>query len=330
MGRPKVPAETQREILIECGHRCAVCGEGCPLEKAHIVPWRITKDHAAANLICLCANCHQRADLENWGEKTLREYKEKPWVIRRYAGDNNNDGDRGIRKIELSLSLALPEFKEKDARLLVYALAAFLDTSPKDVKILAVEDGSVKVSVGIPNQAMERLIEDYNGGGHKLRSYLYSFNFTEVKEQLVNKIGKSLPLERLSESGELSRVAEGSVWVPAFLLEEVIQDQFILRIEGNALAEVGILDRDELVVLRNNGPTAGKLVLFVVDGIATIGRYEGSSQTSVNIDLGGRADSRVVKVPAKTLSIEGIVLALMRRYTLEHSKNGREKDEPHV
>jgi hypothetical protein len=80
--RPAIPAEIARQVLIESGHRCAVCGASCPLERAHIIPWHKSKEHKAKDLICLCANCHQRADLEKWGEKTLREYKRRPWVHR--------------------------------------------------------------------------------------------------------------------------------------------------------------------------------------------------------------------------------------------------------
>lgn len=83
--RPAIPAEVTREILLESGHRCAVCGTPCPLERAHIVPWHRSREHKAENLICLCANCHERADKEKWGEKTLEEYKKKPWVLRQYG-----------------------------------------------------------------------------------------------------------------------------------------------------------------------------------------------------------------------------------------------------
>ncbi|MCX6923466.1 MAG: NACHT domain-containing protein, partial [Verrucomicrobia bacterium] len=53
-----------------------------PLERAHIVPWSQKRQHHAENLICLCANCHSRADHERWGPKTLRGYKRMPWVLR--------------------------------------------------------------------------------------------------------------------------------------------------------------------------------------------------------------------------------------------------------
>lgn len=80
--RPRIPADVERQVLIEAGHRCAVCGAELPLERAHIIAWSRSKDHSAANLLCLCANCHGRADSEKWGEETLRQYKQRPWVIR--------------------------------------------------------------------------------------------------------------------------------------------------------------------------------------------------------------------------------------------------------
>lgn len=82
--RPTIPAEVSRQVFIEAGHRCAVCGTPVPLERAHIIPWHRTRDHSAENLICLCANCHQRADQEKWDTETLRQYKERPWVHRNY------------------------------------------------------------------------------------------------------------------------------------------------------------------------------------------------------------------------------------------------------
>jgi len=54
--RTSIPAEIERKILVECGHRCAVCGARTPLEFAHIRPWGKSKEHRVENLICLCAN----------------------------------------------------------------------------------------------------------------------------------------------------------------------------------------------------------------------------------------------------------------------------------
>ena len=82
--RPRIPADVERQILIESGHRCAVCGEQFPLDRAHIIPWRDSHEHRAEDLICLCANCHRRADSEKWSHRTLREHKQRPWVLRRF------------------------------------------------------------------------------------------------------------------------------------------------------------------------------------------------------------------------------------------------------
>jgi len=95
--RPAIPAGITREILLESGHRCAVCGTPCPLERAHIIPWHKSREHKAEDLICLCANCHERADKEKWGEKTLREYKRRPWVLRQYRTDKSNMDVTGFK-----------------------------------------------------------------------------------------------------------------------------------------------------------------------------------------------------------------------------------------
>ena len=43
--RPRIPADVERQILMESGHRCAVCGEQFPLDRAHIIPWRDSHEH---------------------------------------------------------------------------------------------------------------------------------------------------------------------------------------------------------------------------------------------------------------------------------------------
>jgi len=132
--RPAIPASTQRAILIESGHRCAVCGDGCPLERAHIVPWRSTKDHTPENLICLCANCHERADRENWGEDALRQYKLNPWVRTRYVKRDETPSSEKTVVIRID-----PEHGEVDEQQLEayvqMAVAAFLRIPPLSVRI---------------------------------------------------------------------------------------------------------------------------------------------------------------------------------------------------
>lgn len=91
--RPSIPAEIEREVMVEAGHRCAVCGAESPLELAHIKPWSSSREHSVKNLICLCANCHQRADNGKWKQKDLREYKKRPWVNRARLGEAATRGE---------------------------------------------------------------------------------------------------------------------------------------------------------------------------------------------------------------------------------------------
>ncbi len=153
--RPSIPADIAREILIESGHRCAVCGAGCPLERAHIVPWHKTKEHAAADLICLCASCHERADLENWGEKTLRRYKKRPWVVR-----HNLTPERSPSQlIQVTIDIELSEFDERQERWFLHALAGFLQISPKAIRIQDKTEGSTRLTIELPDRCAKKILE---------------------------------------------------------------------------------------------------------------------------------------------------------------------------
>lgn len=158
--RPAIPAEIKREILLESGQRCAVCGTPCPLETAHIIPWHKSREHKAEDLICLCANCHERADKENWGEKTLREHKRMPWVLRQYK--NVDSMPESAFRLEITIGMDSSErFDDKNQRWLQYGIAAFLEIPPQAVRIVAIEQGSVKVTIELPARSANRLMIAY-------------------------------------------------------------------------------------------------------------------------------------------------------------------------
>jgi acyl carrier protein len=184
--RPAIPADVVREILIECGYRCAVCGTGCPLERAHIVPWSRSHSHARENLICLCANCHSRADSENWGELMLQDFKRRPWVLRHFEGVKENNLKPAVR-VRLTIEMSIEAFDERYRRLLRHALASFLDANPEDVEILRVEEGSVRVTIRLPLSLAEKLLSAHDTGNQDLGIYLKPF--PEVKMQLISESG---------------------------------------------------------------------------------------------------------------------------------------------
>lgn len=75
-GRPPVPAEIRRRVLVEAGHRCAILTcRHIETDIHHIVPWAQCQAHEYDNLIALCPNCHRRADRGEIDRKSLRLYK---------------------------------------------------------------------------------------------------------------------------------------------------------------------------------------------------------------------------------------------------------------
>ena len=159
-GRPGIPADVERQVLIESGHRCAVCGES-PVERAHIIPWNESKEHKAENLIALCPLCHARADKQNWGKKTLRIYKENPWVLRRKETDTESFKKLMVRRhVTFRLPVSFSSFGDRDLHIVRHALAGFLGLPADEVEIVEVEEGSVIVTVLLPEDAAEKLVKN--------------------------------------------------------------------------------------------------------------------------------------------------------------------------
>lgn len=142
-GRPKIPKEVARALFVQAGHRCACCGTAFPLERAHIVPWRHSRDHSTANLICLCANCHEMAD-RDWDHATFLEYKSRPWVDRQGRPTEN-----GVMQQELSAT---------GTRSLL---------SPLSLRVLYFQ--SRPRSAGLDCLNSKKLVEELRQRGHEVR-----------------------------------------------------------------------------------------------------------------------------------------------------------------
>jgi HNH endonuclease len=89
-GRPPIPRELRRAVLVEVGHRCAIpaCRQ-YPVEVEHIDDWAKVKEHRFENLIALCPTCHARKG-DGPGQidrKSLRQYKANLAVLNSRYGD---------------------------------------------------------------------------------------------------------------------------------------------------------------------------------------------------------------------------------------------------
>lgn len=75
-GRPPIPADLHRRVLLEAGHRCAVPACKYPqVDVHHIVAWKKCREHRFENLIALCPNCHRMANRGDIDRKALLMYK---------------------------------------------------------------------------------------------------------------------------------------------------------------------------------------------------------------------------------------------------------------
>ncbi len=189
--RSSIPADIRRAILIESGHKCAVCGADASLQFAHIVPWHRCRSHELGNIICLCANCHQRADKEKWGRKTLLAYKSNPWV---------HHNSRAVPKssvttdVEVTIKMSLEDFDKTAERMLKYSLSGFLEISPGLVEIVKREAGSVKVTVRLPSEEARRFLAAYASESAEFQSSMMPFFFLEVKiVTTLPRLTKRLP-----------------------------------------------------------------------------------------------------------------------------------------
>ena len=93
--RPPIPAELERALLIESGHRCAIptC-RATAIHIHHIKPYCEVKEHKFANMIVLCPNCHQRVHSGGIDRKSLKIYKANLGVL----NNRYNDFERRILK----------------------------------------------------------------------------------------------------------------------------------------------------------------------------------------------------------------------------------------
>ncbi|HEY9812173.1 MAG TPA: HNH endonuclease signature motif containing protein, partial [Candidatus Sericytochromatia bacterium] len=89
MKRDHIPAQIERAVLVEAGHRCAISTcKAATTEIAHIVPWAKSKDNSFENLIALCPNCHTRFDKKKEiDEKSIRMYKQNLSIVNNRYGE---------------------------------------------------------------------------------------------------------------------------------------------------------------------------------------------------------------------------------------------------
>jgi type I restriction enzyme R subunit len=178
--RPAIPAETKREVLFEARHHCAVCCEGLPLEYAHIIPWRDTQDHSAENLIALCANCHERADKENWGARYLKKYKQDPCILARGVPPPLTPDQKAM--VDLIVARDPDSMTERERLRLVSMVAAYAGVAVSNVSVVSVTSAnSSRVRISMPREGAERLLRGFRDADPRLQAFLGEADLMRVE-----------------------------------------------------------------------------------------------------------------------------------------------------
>ncbi|WP_315754815.1 MULTISPECIES: type I restriction endonuclease [unclassified Bradyrhizobium] len=175
--RLKVPIPIKRAVLFESCHRCAVCGFGLSIEIAHIIPWFATQDDSVANLIALCANCHEMADKQKWKRKDFEVYKKNPWALRHGAPQPMSAPQKAM--VDLILARDAADMDDAHRVQLVQMVAAYAGVLVMDVKLVAVAaSNSSLIRIQLPREAAERIIRGFQSEDPRLASFLDDFALT--------------------------------------------------------------------------------------------------------------------------------------------------------
>jgi repressor LexA len=90
-------------------------------------------------------------------------------------------------------------------------------------------------------------------------------------------------------------------------------DHFVLKVRGESMIDDGIHDGDLVVVQGTTEAKDGEMVVALVDGEVTLKRLYRQAPSTVRLQP-ANADMKPIFVPAEAVTIQGIVVGLLRHY----------------
>ncbi len=171
------PAGVRRALLVEAGHRCAICQSHGPLEYHHILEWARVRHHDASHMLAACPTCHAKCGNGTIDPKSQRMYKEN--LVRFPRGES-------------AFSLRL---EWEDMREVIDALHQALPTSPAPNQARFDRDGMDLESKNRLNRMsdgyFERVRQDHEPYFHEVLEFLRSATNSEIRDvyyDLVDEI----------------------------------------------------------------------------------------------------------------------------------------------
>ncbi len=120
---------------------------------------------------------------------------------------------------------------------------------------------------------------------------------------LVGKIAAGLPIEAIEDTQELN-LAE------MFMGPEL----FALRVSGDSMMDVGILDNDYVIIKKQPVANDGDIVVAMIDKVeATLKRFKRKSQGEIEL-IPENADMETMVYAADRVNIHGILVGQLRSY----------------
>lgn len=90
-------------------------------------------------------------------------------------------------------------------------------------------------------------------------------------------------------------------------------DHFVLKVRGESMIDDGIHDGDLVVVQGTTEAKDGEMVVALVDGEVTLKRLYRQAPSTVRLQP-ANVDMKPIFVPAEAVTIQGIVVGLLRHY----------------
>ncbi|HHQ48898.1 MAG TPA: transcriptional repressor LexA [Acidobacteria bacterium] len=120
---------------------------------------------------------------------------------------------------------------------------------------------------------------------------------------LLGLVAAGQPIESLDTPAPVS--------VPRAILRD--GEHYVLRVRGDSMVEDGILDGDLVVVQARREAQEGEMVVALVDGEVTLKRLFRQPGGRVRLQPANVSMDPIV-VEARQVTVQGIVVGLMRRY----------------
>jgi repressor LexA len=120
---------------------------------------------------------------------------------------------------------------------------------------------------------------------------------------LLGKIAAGLPIEAIEDNQEIN-------------LAEMFMgpDLFALRVSGDSMMDVGILDNDYVVIKKHPVARDGDIVVAMIDNVeATLKKFKRKSQWEVEL-IPENADMETMVYTADRVRIHGILVGQLRNY----------------